>query len=37
MPTGQSAGGIARVEPCREIVAGIVGQAEAVLRDLPRV
>jgi len=37
MPTGQSAGGIARVQPCREIVAGIVAQAEAILRDLPRV
>jgi enoyl-[acyl-carrier protein] reductase II len=36
MPTGQSAGGIARVQPCHEIVTGIVTQAEAILRALPR-
>jgi len=36
MPTGQSAGGIASVEPCREIVASIVAEAESVLRGLPR-
>jgi NAD(P)H-dependent flavin oxidoreductase YrpB (nitropropane dioxygenase family) len=36
MPTGQSAGGIAAVKPCREIVTGIVAQAERILADLPR-
>ena len=36
MPTGQSAGGIARVQSCQEIVAGIVAQAESILRSLPR-
>lgn len=36
MPTGQSAGGITAVSPCREIVADIVAQAEAVLARLPR-
>ena len=36
MPTGQSAGGIASVKPCRAIVADIVAQAEAVLSRLPR-
>jgi enoyl-[acyl-carrier protein] reductase II len=36
MPTGQSAGGIARVLPCRDIVADIVAQAESILRALPR-
>jgi enoyl-[acyl-carrier protein] reductase II len=37
MPTGQSAGGVASVKPCREIVAEIVAQADAILRDLPRL
>ncbi len=36
MPTGQSAGGIARVQPCRDIVVDIVAQAETILRTLPR-
>jgi enoyl-[acyl-carrier protein] reductase II len=36
MPTGQSAGGIARVQPCRDIIAGVVAQAESILRTLPR-
>jgi len=36
MPTGQSAGGIAAVKPCREIVTEIVAQAERILADLPR-
>lgn len=36
MPTGQSAGGIDRIRPCRDIVADIVAQAEAILRTLPR-
>ena len=35
MPTGQSAGGIASVQPCGDIVAGIMAQAEAVLCGLP--
>jgi enoyl-[acyl-carrier protein] reductase II len=36
MPTGQSAGGVATVEPCRTIVTRIVAQAEAILDGLPR-
>ncbi len=36
MPTGQSAGGIAAVEPCRTIVSRIMAEAEAVLARLPR-
>jgi enoyl-[acyl-carrier protein] reductase II len=36
MPTGQSAGGITAVQPCRDIVREIVSQAEAILRGLPR-
>jgi len=36
MPTGQSAGGITAIRPCRDIVRGIVAEAEAILRDLPR-
>lgn len=36
MPTGQSAGGIRSVQPCRRIVADIVAEAEAILRTLPR-
>jgi enoyl-[acyl-carrier protein] reductase II len=35
MPAGQSAGGIHEVKPCREIIADIVRQAEAVLARLP--
>jgi enoyl-[acyl-carrier protein] reductase II len=36
MPTGQSAGGIAAVRPCRDIIREIVAQAEAILNGLPR-
>lgn len=36
MPTGQSAGGITSVQPCRRIVEDVVSQAEAILRGLPR-
>jgi NAD(P)H-dependent flavin oxidoreductase YrpB (nitropropane dioxygenase family) len=36
MPTGQSAGGIATVEPCRTIVSRIVAHADAILAGLPR-
>ncbi len=36
MPTGQSAGGIAAVKPCRDIVRDVVAQAEAILARLPR-
>ena len=36
MPTGQSAGGIGTIEPCRTIVTRIVAQAEAILAGLPR-
>ena len=36
MPTGQSAGGIAAVKPCRDIVQDIVAEAEAILGRLPR-
>lgn len=35
MPTGQSAGGIASITPCRDIVASVMAQAEAVLAALP--
>ncbi len=37
MPTGQSAGGIHEVKPCRDIIAGIVAQAESILGRLPKV
>ncbi|TMA81774.1 MAG: nitronate monooxygenase [Deltaproteobacteria bacterium] len=37
MPTGQSAGGIREVKPCREIIADILAQAESILGRLPTV
>lgn len=36
MPTGQSAGGITSVKPCRRIVEDVVAEAETILRGLPR-
>ena len=36
MPAGQSAGGIGAVKPCREIIADVIAQAEAILATLPR-
>jgi NAD(P)H-dependent flavin oxidoreductase YrpB (nitropropane dioxygenase family) len=36
MPTGQSAGGIATVKPCRDIIGDIVAQAATILNRLPR-
>jgi NAD(P)H-dependent flavin oxidoreductase YrpB (nitropropane dioxygenase family) len=37
MPTGQSAGGIHAVKPCRDIITDIVAQAESILGVLPKV
>jgi enoyl-[acyl-carrier protein] reductase II len=36
MPAGQSAGGIHEVKPCREIIADVLAQAQAILAALPR-
>jgi enoyl-[acyl-carrier protein] reductase II len=37
MPTGQSAGGIHEVKPCRAIIDDILAQAESIVGRLPTV